>query len=459
MHKKYFFIVIFFLFNFNLVYAQDNQNYERFWVQYSDQNSLLFRYINEDNNQQCPLVIIDNRKYQTTERTHYYQKEFPIKLCQREFDNKKPHKIEFNNIVIHSKLKNLEKISMIGDTGNVIEKKYKVVQNANNINEYPFPLITQNIAKHKPDLIIHLGDYFYSSTKSHDKKICAGRPFGDQWATWRMDFMDNAQPLFKSAPIIFTRGNHETCKRGGKGWAVIFDPSIKFKNCSKYTSPYNISFRDINFLMLDSSAAEDFNLNKDKLSEKEFKEHMQKNITSYIKQFNQLAYKINNSKNNILITHRPIYSLDFRAFNNINKNKLGGANQTFCKIVDREKQIASEVGYSLSQAIEYSKFKYKLKNIQLIVSGHTHNGMYFKLKDHNSKNYFIQIVSGNGGAFRPLGNIDLLAANHRTLNQYQIIDRFQDKSFGFSEIIIKKGAIQKVNFYNNKDNLLKICKL
>jgi len=36
------------------------------------------------------------------------------------------------------------------------------------------------------------------------------------------------QPIgspLRSAPWLFVRGNHEDCKRGGKGWSRLFDPA------------------------------------------------------------------------------------------------------------------------------------------------------------------------------------------------------------------------------------------
>ena len=84
---------------------------------------------------------------------------------------------------------------------------------------WPFATIAAIIAGHRPDLVVHLGDYYYRESSCPDgEEGCAGSPFGDRWSSWNADFFAPARPLLRSAPWVFVRGNHEGCERGGKGW-------------------------------------------------------------------------------------------------------------------------------------------------------------------------------------------------------------------------------------------------
>ena len=44
----------------------------------------------------------------------------------------------------------------------------------------------------KPDLVIHVGDYYYRENACPPNKGCADSPFGDHWPTWQAELFDPA---------------------------------------------------------------------------------------------------------------------------------------------------------------------------------------------------------------------------------------------------------------------------
>ena len=104
--------------------------------------------------------------------------------------------------------------------------------------------------------MIHVGDYYYrESPCSAAIAGCAGSPFGDNWGAWRADFFAAADPLLKTAPWVFVRGNHEICSRGGEGWNRIlapyaFDPSA---SCKTNEEPYVLKLPGLSLAVVDVS--------------------------------------------------------------------------------------------------------------------------------------------------------------------------------------------------------------
>ena len=113
-------------------------------------------------------------------------------------------------------------VVVVGDTGCRVEGKR--LQACKDPAAWPFPHNAQSIAKAKPDLIVHVGDYLYREDACPDAaQGCAG-PHGDNWTTWNADFFAPASAALAAAPWSFTRGNHETCRRSWRGWFYYLDP-------------------------------------------------------------------------------------------------------------------------------------------------------------------------------------------------------------------------------------------
>ena len=54
------------------------------------------------------------------------------------------------------------------------------------------------------------------------------------------------------------RGNHEMCRRGGKGWMRLLDPRADLPDCADRSPPYRLHFGGLDLLIFDSADADDF---------------------------------------------------------------------------------------------------------------------------------------------------------------------------------------------------------
>lgn len=114
-----------------------------------------------------------------------------------------------------------ERVAVIGDTGCRIT--YYIDQGCNDRKTWPFASVAASVVGRQPDLILHLGDYYYREVPClASDRNCAPGPYGDREQTWRAEFFEPARPLIAKAPWVFARGNHEDCQRGGYGWAYYF---------------------------------------------------------------------------------------------------------------------------------------------------------------------------------------------------------------------------------------------
>ncbi|MGH7683227.1 MAG: metallophosphoesterase family protein, partial [Vulcanimicrobiaceae bacterium] len=144
-------------------------------------------------------------------------------------------------------------IAVLGDSGCRIELIF--IQACNDPNKWPFPPIAKLIANARPDLVVHVGDYYYRETACLVPG-CAGSPHGDNWAVWAADFFTPAAPMLAVAPVLAVRGNHEDCTRGGIGWDRFLSV-YPYGACSLHEPAYATSVGDMRFFVLDSSSALD----------------------------------------------------------------------------------------------------------------------------------------------------------------------------------------------------------
>lgn len=127
----------------------------------------------------------------------------------------------------------IDEIALLGDTGCRVTSWE--VQDCANTSNWPLARISRNIAKSRPDVTIHLGDYFYRETgcPQTQQDFCAASPPapsnlpapGNAYG-WIADALIPMQPLFDAAPMLLLRGNHESCTRGGIGFFLIFSPDL-----------------------------------------------------------------------------------------------------------------------------------------------------------------------------------------------------------------------------------------
>ncbi|HXP91944.1 MAG TPA: metallophosphoesterase [Candidatus Binatia bacterium] len=149
----------------------------------------------------------------------------------------------------------LRTIVVFGDTGCRILGP--AVQACNDPVQWPFPVVAQSIAKVHPDLIVHVGDYFYRETPCPPLVGgCAGSPSGDKAASWYADWFTPGTPLFSVAPLVLARGNHEDCTRGSLGWTRYLEPSTAGR-CQPMDAPFVAAFKGLRIVVFDSAIAND----------------------------------------------------------------------------------------------------------------------------------------------------------------------------------------------------------
>ena len=137
------------------------------------------------------------------------------------------------------------KIAMLGDTGCRVEVEgpdpsdievqgCSKTSGTNPADYWPLARNSQSIAAERPDLTVFTGDFFYREspcpTASQYLLKCGGSPapvdgyeFKDTDYAWVADVFIPMAPLFRAAPLLAVRGNHEQCRRGGNGWFLFFE--------------------------------------------------------------------------------------------------------------------------------------------------------------------------------------------------------------------------------------------
>ena len=154
---------------------------------------------------------------------------------------------------------------IFGDSG--CRLKGKITQHCNDPSGWPFARVAALAAARRPDLVIHVGDYYYREKPCPvGEAACAGSPYGDKWATWKAELFDPAAPLLAAAPWVFARGNHEDCDRGGAGWFRLLDAAPTAKTCPAEASSWAVDLGGVRLLMVDSADTEDATAPADKVA-------------------------------------------------------------------------------------------------------------------------------------------------------------------------------------------------
>ena len=240
----------------------------------------------------CPFLTIDGRL--TPMRTRAAANPlYPLTLCQLKLPAG-ARQVLLGGAPLPVPLGPPQRILVFGDTGCRVKEGF--VQNCNNPRRWPFARVARLAAAHHPDLVIHVGDYYYrESPCPAGERQCAGSPYGDNWATWRAEFFDPARPLLVQAPWVFVRGNHESCDRGGRGWYRILDAGPAPSGCPPTTAPFKVDLGGLNLYVLDSADSFDQIPHAGP-------------VAQFANQLNALGADMTHGRGWI-VTHRPIWGL------------------------------------------------------------------------------------------------------------------------------------------------------
>ncbi len=315
------------------------------WVELGEDGRVLARVI-VDSAATCPAIDVDGADQAMTLRTPVPAGFRP--LC--EFAVPAAAKAaSINGQVLHLPRPDPASVVVLGDTGCRI--KDARVQDCNDMSKWPLQSVAGSAAGVKPDLIIHVGDYLYRETACPDdsQSKCGGTPIGDNWAAWSTDFFAPAAKLLESAPWVFSRGNHEDCKRAWRGWFYYLDPRPWTNVCWVYTPAYIVRLGARQLVMLDSSAA-----SEDELEPKQVAEYTAELRSVHVEH----AW---------LVDHHPFWG--------VGPGGQGKGVQSLSAPLEAAWQAASPAG------------------IEMVLSGHIH--MFAVIPFDSGRP--IQIVAGDGG--------------------------------------------------------------
>ena len=341
------------------------------WLEIVQEGHVLARTVV---NASCPSINVDGKSSAMNPRLATGSSTPPTGqrlTCQTDVTG--AGKVSVAGISLRMPPKNPKRIVVLGDTGCRIKVSGQVDSNADLDHDdgdaaagkakvqdcnadWPFKTIADSAAASRPDLVIHVGDYLYreSPCPTADKKECGNSPSGDNWPTWQADFFKPAKKLLEAAPWVFVRGNHEICKRAGKGWSYYLASDAYTSNgqCADLTPAYAVKIGDFHAWIYDSSLADDAPA---------------KDVGTYKAIYQQAAAA--GLTHAWLISHRPLWAL-----------KAGPKG-------DRENF------QTLNATLQQAWAAAPIPGVDLSVAGHTH---MFELLSFSTP-LPPQLVIGNGG--------------------------------------------------------------
>jgi hypothetical protein len=260
--------------------------------------------------------------------------------------------------------KQVNRIAIIGDTGCRLEGK--ALQDCRDPVAWPLPVIAGRAAARHPDLVIHVGDYYYRESACPTGRAgCVGSPHGDAWPTWNADFFAPVAPLFSAAPWVMIRGNHESCNRGGAGWFRLIDPYPARADCVERTEPYHLSLGGLDLLPFDDADADDFKAPADK-------------VAGYAAQLATILAAA--PPHAWLVLHRPVWA-------------------------QAQAQLS---GVTINQTMQAAIRDKVPANLDMVLSGHLHDFLSYDFGPQRPP----QLVVGTGGdALLPLGHDKIVGAD------------------------------------------------
>ena len=308
-----------------------------------------------------------------------------------------------------------KRIVILGDTGCAI--KGLTAQACNDPKAWPFAEVARLAAAQKPDLVIHVGDYYYRESPCPLQLVaCAGSPSGDRWDTWAAEFFSPAAPLLAAAPWVFARGNHETCDRGGRGWFLLLDAGPA-GDCQTFTAPFAVRAGDLDLYVIDSGAIAD-------------RSHEKAGVAAIAGQLDRLGPALDLG-HGWIITHRPVWGL-------VPVARVGSA-------------APFEVGLNFAE--QDAVRGRTLAGVQMVVSGHVH---HFQALDFGPARP-AQLVVGTGG------DTGVKADLTRVYTERRPIDGLDANVFSFSRygyyLMEKDGEDWVGTFHDADDRVRARCRL
>lgn len=330
------------------------------WIELGPNGNIIARSLTSK--AQCPPILLD-KKIQSMQIRVPATANFPITVCEAHIPAN-THHASIENQTLALPKADIKRIIVIGDTG--CRLKDNLIQACNDPKQWPFKKIADTAARWQPDLVIHVGDYYYREMPCPaSNKGCANSPYGKIWASWDADFFTPAKSLLKAAPWVMARGNHENCAHGD-AWFRFLDPTPYTNTCQDDTTPYFVPIGDVTLFILDSATADDFMSPDNQVKE-------------FIRQL-QLANQIN-AANIWLVTHKPFW------------------------FVARTKPTLQNIQQQKLNALQAAAQNNLSPQIKLLLAGHIHRFETLNFNDGRPP----QIIVGNSGTQldKPINSIVL----------------------------------------------------
>jgi len=320
------------------------------WIEYGPDGPLARTIVTDGGH--CPHITIDGVETKMT--THAEPaKNYEVHVCEALL----PQGVRSASIgevaLPVAKLGKSAKVAILGDTGCRLKaasgKWPAAIQDCSDPKAWPFAAIAKSIAAWDPDVVLHVGDYYYREA------VCEGtkcKPSTYNWKRWNEDFFTPAAPLLANTPWILVRGNHEDCSRAAEGWFRFLDPRNyvweNAKTCNSnwtYTPPYPVSAGDLHVTVVDSSAVKSWDAQQ---------------ATIFA---NQLGLLAKAQPDTWLMLHHPFWAIDG---------------------TDADTQTLWTAWQQAGSAVS---------PVSLVLTGHIHLLEMFSFTDNGVPN----IVAGNGG--------------------------------------------------------------
>jgi hypothetical protein len=286
------------------------------------------------------------------------------------------------------------------------------VQNCRDPAGWPFARVAALAAARNPDLVVHVGDYYYRETPCPPGAAgCAGSPYGDQWATWKAELFDPAAPLLAAAPWVFARGNHEDCRRGAAGWFRQLDAAPAVRTCPAASDTFAVDLGGPTLFVLDSADTDDLTAPADKVAS--FAARL-----APVKPARGGAW---------IVTHRPFWDSS-RLGNLLGDGRVNATERAAAKAFD-------------------------LAGVGLILSGHVHNFTSVSFGAPRPP----QLVVGTGGDTLDLDDAPPPASGKATVDGLPA-DIFTMGRFGYF-VFDRRGADWVGRFYDLRDRVAATCRL
>jgi hypothetical protein len=354
----------------------------------------------------CPLVTADGAVVAAMPRGAQ-DVAFPVQVCEARVPAATA-RLTMDGVALPTLPASVRRIAVIGDTGCRIAGR--AVQDCLDPAAWPFAAIAKAAAARRPDLVIHLGDYYYRESACPSGRAgCAGSPHGDNWPTWKADLFDPAAPLFAASPWVVTRGNHELCRRGGVGWFRLLDPFPVRPGCVDRTEPYRLAAGGLDLLLFDGADADDFLSPPDK-------------VAAYAAQL--APFLATAPPHSWLVTHRPVWAM----------------------------AQGDLVGLTTNQTEQAAIRGHIPATLDLVLSGHLHDFISYEFGPERP----AQLIVGTGGdKLLPLGTAPIVGAE---IDGMAVRRGFAIERFGYF-IMERDGAGWDGTLYAPDDAVIARCRI